>query len=523
MPVGQGNPNKLTTKDLFNLALQMQQMKMATEKFEQDKKIQTLQMQQMQQAIQDRKQQQELQETQRQALGDFAEAALPQPKMTEMPEPTTAIESPEEQQSAFDRIYSQFSQERQKRQATVGLAKSGALGSLPTTVQEQLFGIEGRGQRKSVYEQKVEAINEAERLGLIPPERAQLMREVQMGGSTFAPTGTTRQAQELAQLQSQVTEAIQNKTMLDPNILAEYSARKDADQYMVLAALKNQIQTDPNIPDEQVTRATQLERELKLKTADYTHQTVTNEDGTTSTLIYDKYDLATQGGNAQPVKNIKGTMSWRPGVMGEFQKDWIQGTQMLDNMEMIRDLYDKYGAENFTYISRAQINIREFAQKLGIASDDEATRIWKQHREMLYQSLEQAFQAWRKIVTGVQAGEKELQYLRNAYMTGELSGDKLEGFFAGITLQTLNKLRNIEAIQPSLLPTGAIYSGKMADNIFLGKGIPDAVNSRSRFFQMIYPKGEVPPGVGNERPEYEDPNDPDEQAFRALQKRMGMQ
>jgi len=139
MPVGQGNPNKLTTKDLFNLALQMQQMKMATEKFEQDKKIQTLQMQQMQQAIQDRKQQQELQETQRQALGDFAEAALPQPKMTEMPEPTTAIESPEEQQSAFDRIYSQFSQERQKRQATVGLAKSGALGSLPTTVQEQLF------------------------------------------------------------------------------------------------------------------------------------------------------------------------------------------------------------------------------------------------------------------------------------------------------------------------------------------------------------------------------------------------
>jgi hypothetical protein len=37
MPVGQGNPNKLTTKDLFNLALQMQQMKMATEKFEQDK------------------------------------------------------------------------------------------------------------------------------------------------------------------------------------------------------------------------------------------------------------------------------------------------------------------------------------------------------------------------------------------------------------------------------------------------------------------------------------------------------
>lgn len=107
--------------------------------------------------------------------------------------------------------------------------------------------------------------------------------------------------------------------------------------------------------------------------------------------------------------DIGGISGLSKAASSEAEKNIISGTQLMDTLNRMEAYYDPKFLE---FQGKAQKEITETLDKLGMASEERIKFIQRYNR--WNQSNEQYFNNYRKLITGVAAGEKEIGWLQSS-------------------------------------------------------------------------------------------------------------
>jgi hypothetical protein len=113
-------------------------------------------------------------------------------------------------------------------------------------------------------------------------------------------------------------------------------------------------------------------------------------------------------------------------VRTQVQKDLIEAQ---DSLAKLRGLGPKISADYLTYVGRGKAAFGGVQDKLGFRGD---TAKFNAERSAALQEVDQWFNAYRKLITGAAAAEKELEQLKKAVINSELGPQEFEARYKGL-------------------------------------------------------------------------------------------
>lgn len=139
--------------------------------------------------------------------------------------------------------------------------------------------------------------------------------------------------------------------------------------------------------------------------------------------------------------------SMTPPVKTQVQKDLIDAQ---DSLAKLRNLGPKISADYLTYVGRGKAAIGGVQDKAGMSTD--ATK-FNADRSAALQDVEQFFNAYRKLITGAAAAEKELASLKKAVINSDLGPQEFQARYDGlINMLEADIARNSERLAPGGAP-----------------------------------------------------------------------
>lgn len=119
-------------------------------------------------------------------------------------------------------------------------------------------------------------------------------------------------------------------------------------------------------------------------------------------------------------------------VKTHVQKKLIEIDTDISDLDSI---YDEFDAQAFTYIGQAQEEIAEQMDKFNLASDSQKELLYGRIQQR--QKIERMSLIWRKYITGVAGGEKEMAKIEKTTLNPKLSPTQAKGAMDLLMRRTL--------------------------------------------------------------------------------------
>lgn len=169
------------------------------------------------------------------------------------------------------------------------------------------------------------------------------------------------------------------------------------------------------------------------------------------------------------VVEVGGGRDLTPPVKTQLQKDVVNITERMQDLKVLKQNYRK---SFLTYPGRLKRFALREASKLGIELGPEGKEFLAIARQF-QEGIEQAFNAYRKEITGAQAAIKEIEMLRDSILNKKLAPDEFE---ASVD-RYMSKMQRGLRLKRMLLNQGVIGKdfGKTLDTLYkAGDDVPDS-------------------------------------------------